>query len=77
MDMKKMEEELAQTLAEGEMEAQNAEEKARKRLPIQTEIRIQAHIDPVVEETKRFRKMAEEVDERYTRYDRLVKESKD
>jgi 23S rRNA A2030 N6-methylase RlmJ len=77
MDPKEMEEELVQKLTEGEMEKENADEAARKRLPIKTEIRIQAQIDPVVEETKQFRQMAEEVDDRYKRYDRLVNESED
>jgi uncharacterized protein (DUF342 family) len=72
MNGKKVEEELAQRLTEGTMEIQEAEENARKRLPIKTEIRIQAQIDPIVEETKQYRQMAEEVDERYQRYDKLV-----
>jgi 23S rRNA A2030 N6-methylase RlmJ len=77
MDIKKVEEELAQKLTEGEMETGDAEDKARKRLPIKTEIRIQAQIDPVVEETRQYRQMAEEIDERYKRYDQLVDESRE
>jgi len=67
MDAKKVEEQLAQTLTEGEMERVDASEAARKRLPLKTEIRIQAQVEPVVEETKLFRQMAEEVDDRYDR----------
>ncbi|PZE19488.1 hypothetical protein [Paenibacillus xerothermodurans] len=68
----KVEEQLAQRLTEGEMNAEDAEEAARRRLPVKTEIRIQAEIDPVVEETRRYRKMASEVDDRYAQYDRFV-----
>lgn len=67
MDVKKVEEQLAQTLTEGEMEQQDTTEAARKRLPIKTEIRIQAQVEPVVEETKLYRQMAEEIDNRYDR----------
>ncbi|MFE5317952.1 hypothetical protein ACFQ88_04480 [Paenibacillus sp. NPDC056579] len=67
MDAKKVEEQLAQTLTEGEMEQQDTTEAARKRLPIKTEIRIQAQVEPVVEETKLYRQMAEEIDNRYDR----------
>ncbi|MBP1991860.1 hypothetical protein [Paenibacillus eucommiae] len=72
MDAKELEEQLAKKLTAGEIENQDAEEAAVKRLPIKTEIRIQAQIDPVVEETKQYRKMAEEVDKRYSRYDKFV-----
>lgn len=68
---------MAQKLTEGQMEQEDTKEAARKRLPIKTEIRIQAQIDPVLEETRRFRQMASEVDDRYAKYDRLVNESKD
>jgi 23S rRNA A2030 N6-methylase RlmJ len=77
MDAKKVEEELAQRLTEGTIEMEEAEENARKRLPIKTEIRIQAQVDPIVEETKQYRQMAEEVDERYKRYDQLVNNSRE
>ncbi|GAA4868745.1 hypothetical protein GCM10023310_55520 [Paenibacillus vulneris] len=71
MDEKEWEEQLARKLTEGEMDTEDTEEAARKRLPIKTEIRIQAQIDPVVRETKLYRQMAREVDDRY---DRWVKE---
>jgi hypothetical protein len=76
MDSKKLEEELAEQLIESKIELEDAAEDARKRLPFKTEIRIRAQIDPVVEETRRYRRMAEEVDARYTRYDELADESK-
>lgn len=71
MDAKEWEEQLARKLTEGEMESEDTDEAARKRLPMKTEIRIQAQIDPVVQETKLYRQMASEVD---GRYDRWVKE---
>jgi hypothetical protein len=77
MDSKSLEEKLAEQLVESEIGLEDAAEDARKRLPVKTEIRIQAQIDPVVEETRRYRQMAEEVDTRYKRYDELVDESKD
>jgi 23S rRNA A2030 N6-methylase RlmJ len=75
VESRKLEEELAEQITETKIEADDAAEDARKRLPVKTEIRIQAQIDPVVEETRRFRQMADEVDERYARYDKLVDKS--
>ncbi|MNI17172.1 hypothetical protein D3C73_705320 [compost metagenome] len=72
MDAKELEEQLAQKLTAGEMDSLDAEDTARKLLPMKTEIRIQAQIDPIVEETKKYRKMAEEVDDRFARYDRWI-----
>ncbi|SEG45882.1 hypothetical protein [Paenibacillus sp. UNC499MF] len=76
MDAKEMEEQLIRKLTEGEMEEENKEESARKRLPAKTEIRIQATIDPVVEETRKYREMAEELDGRYDKYTHLLKENR-
>lgn len=73
---KELEEELVQKLTEGEMKQEDAEEAARKRMPIKIEIRIQTQMDPVVEETRRYRQMASEVDARYAKYDHLVEDSK-
>jgi len=74
MDSKKIEEELIQKLTEGEMHSEEPDEAAVKKLPHPTEIRIQAQIDPVVDETRKFRQMAREVDDRYAKYDSLVNE---
>ncbi|MFS0838392.1 hypothetical protein [Paenibacillus sp. 1P03SA] len=76
MDAKEMEEQLIRKLTEGEMEEENKEESARKRLPAKTEIRIQATIDPVVEETRKYREMAEELDGRYDRYTHLLEDKR-
>jgi len=62
------EEQLVRKLTEGEIAQEDTEEVARKRLPMKSEIRIQAQVDPVQEETKQFRKMAEEIDGRYDKY---------
>ncbi|MFD2613415.1 hypothetical protein [Paenibacillus gansuensis] len=64
---------LAEQLMEGEMEPADVSELARKRLLSRTEIRVQAKIDPIVEETRRYRELAKEVDGRYAAYDRFVK----
>lgn len=72
MDQRRLEEELAHTLQEGELKQVNTQEAARRRLPRKTEIRIQAETDPVVEETKQYRQMAEEVDDRYDKYNKFI-----
>lgn len=72
MDEKEFEKELTHKLISGELDHTDTEEAARKRLLRHTEIRIQAQTDPIVEETRHYRKMADEVDERYARYDRIV-----
>lgn len=68
-DREKVEAELAEALENGEMRRDNAQETARRKLPAKTVMRIQAQIDPVAEETKEYRKLAKEVDDRYSRYD--------
>ncbi len=68
MEPKDLEQELAQSLTEGELEKQDTGEAARRQLPVRTEIRIQAKIDPIVEETRKYRSMAKEIDQRYDRY---------
>ncbi|MFB7814094.1 hypothetical protein ACFC0X_07855 [Paenibacillus chitinolyticus] len=72
MDAKEMEEQLVRKLTEGEMKEEDREKSARKRLLAKTEIRIQATTDPVVEETRKYREMAEELDGRYDRYTHLL-----
>lgn len=72
MSQKEIEEELAQTLSEGDLIEVDTMETARRKLPAKTEIRVQAPIDPIVSETKQYRRMAKEVDERYARYDDFV-----
>lgn len=57
---------LLQTDEQGKEEV--SEEAVRKLLP-RYEVRIQTEHDPVAESTKRYREMAEEVDDRYSKYD--------
>jgi len=56
---------LAEKLIGGEPELADAEDEALRRLPPKWEIRIQTKHDPVAEETKKYREMAQEVDDRY------------
>ncbi|WP_166242746.1 hypothetical protein [Paenibacillus turpanensis] len=63
-----LERRMSEVLTEGEMEKADPSEAARRKLPHPPEIRIQAKFDPVAEETKRFREIAEEVDGRYDKY---------
>ncbi|WCK54929.1 hypothetical protein PP175_02630 [Aneurinibacillus sp. Ricciae_BoGa-3] len=67
-DKKKLEIEVSQMLTQGEMETADPEKAAVDNLPHRYEVRIQAQQDPIVEETKQFRKIAEEVDDRYNKY---------
>jgi hypothetical protein len=60
-----VEELLARKLAEGEPDVVNAQEEAVKRLSPRWEIRIQTERDPIAEETKAYRAIAEEIDDRY------------
>ncbi|ERI09937.1 hypothetical protein HMPREF0083_01969 [Aneurinibacillus aneurinilyticus ATCC 12856] len=65
---KKLEEEVAYLLTEGEMERRDPKKEAVDRLPAKYEVRIQTTQDLVVEETKLYRQMAEEIDDRYDKY---------
>ncbi|CAM3628122.1 hypothetical protein [Marinicrinis lubricantis] len=64
----KLEEQLSRALTEGEMERNDPKRAAIRQLPTKYETRTQAAFDPIVEETKRFRGMAKEIDDRYDRY---------
>lgn len=59
------EELLARKLTDDEPVSSNAEEEAVKRLSPRWEIRIQSNRDPIAEETKAYREIAQEVDGRY------------
>jgi hypothetical protein len=59
------EELLARRLTEGTPNDEVAEDEAVKRLHPRWEIRIQAERDPIAEETKAYRAMATEIDDRY------------
>ncbi|MBW5445659.1 hypothetical protein GE107_06220 [Cohnella sp. CFH 77786] len=56
---------LAERLTEGGPDRTDPEAEAVRKLPPRWEIRIQSERDPVAEETKLYRSMAKEVDDRY------------
>lgn len=63
-----MEQQLSELLTSDEADREDPEAEARKKLPPRYEIRVQAERDPIVEETKKYRKIAKEVDDRYDKY---------
>lgn len=63
-----VEAELHERLTAGEMDTEKPDEAVRRRIAPRTEIRIQTTLDPIVEETNRYRSIAEEVDDRYDQY---------
>jgi hypothetical protein len=65
LPLTEVEELLIQRLSEGDPQSADPDEAAVRALPPRWEIRIQTEYDPVAEETKIFRSMAREVDDRY------------
>ncbi|MET3547659.1 hypothetical protein ABID47_004275 [Paenibacillus favisporus] len=64
-----LERQLSDMLTEGELQQQqDREEKERELISPRYEIRIQTKMDPIVEETKIYRGMAKELDDRYDKY---------
>lgn len=68
MKDERMEEQLSKQLEEGDMIGVEPGRGAVERLSPRTEIRIRSERDPIVEETKLYRRMAEEADDRYDDY---------
>lgn len=68
-----LEAELHERLTAGEMDTEKPDEAVRRRIAPRTEIRIQTRLDPIVEETNRYRSIAEEVDDRYDQYMKRAK----
>lgn len=66
--MEELEEELSELLTEGELKDEDRERKEREQISPRYEIRIQTSLDPIVEETRLYRQMAEEIDDRYDDY---------
>lgn len=60
-----LEEQISELLEDGEMSRLDPQEAAARRLSPRWVIRIPAERDPIVDETIRYRQMAEEVDGRY------------
>ena len=69
----RLEAELHERLTAGEMESEEPNEAVRRRVAPRTEIRIQTTLDPIVEETSRYRSIAKEVDDRYDQYMKRAK----
>lgn len=68
-DREKLEKELSELLSEAEERSEEErQEETRKSLPHKYEIRIQTELDPIVEETLKYRSMAKEIDGRYDEY---------
>lgn len=66
---KDLERELSEMLTDGDyLSEEEQREEERRRLSPKYEIRIQTQLDPIVEETRKYRSMAEEIDDRYDEY---------
>lgn len=63
-----LERKLSELLQDGEMEQDDPKAKEIRQISPKYEIRIQTTLDPIVEETLRYRKMAYELDDRYDKY---------
>ncbi|CAH0118850.1 MULTISPECIES: hypothetical protein [unclassified Paenibacillus] len=74
MNEHEMERKITEILTDGEMKESDREQEQRKRIVPKYEIRIQTQLDPIVEETRKYRMMAQEIDDRYDRYMSRVKD---
>ena len=63
-----LERQLSELLTEGELEQRNEQEEGRRQISPKYEVRIQTELDPIVEETLKYRSMAKELDGRYDKY---------
>lgn len=63
-----LERKLSDMLVEGEMEQTDRTAKEIREISPKYEIRIQTTLDPIVEETLRYRKIGHELDDRYDKY---------
>lgn len=77
MNEHEMERKITEILTDGEMKEADREQEQRKRIVPKYEIRIQTQLDPIVEETRKYRMMAQEIDDRYDRYMSRVKDRGD
>ncbi|MEB3100867.1 hypothetical protein [Ferviditalea candida] len=70
--------EISEALTQGEMLPDDRQQAIRKNLSARYEVRIQAETDPIAEEIKQYRSIAEEVDDRYDSYmERAAKRQND
>lgn len=63
-----LERKLSEMLVDGEMEQGDRTAKEIREISPKYEIRIQTTLDPIVEETLRYRKIGYELDSRYDKY---------
>ena len=63
-----LERKLSDMLTEGEMEQGDRKAQEISEISPKYEIRIQTTLDPIVEETLRYRKIGRELDDRYDKY---------
>ncbi|WP_339317696.1 hypothetical protein [Paenibacillus sp. FSL R10-2734] len=63
-----LERKLSEMLIDGEMEQDDRTAKEIREISPKYEIRIQTTMDPIVEETLRYRKIGHELDDRYDKY---------
>ncbi|WP_139085047.1 hypothetical protein [Bacillus sp. FJAT-27264] len=63
-----LERKLSELLEDGEMEQTDRSAKEIRQISPKYEIRIQTTLDPIVEETRRYRKIGRELDDRYDKY---------
>lgn len=63
-----LERRLSEMLTEGDMEQGDSKAKQLREISPKYEIRIQTTLDPIVEETRRYRQIARELDDRYDKY---------
>lgn len=68
MDREQLERELAERLTDGQLTDEERAKRVKAKLSPKYEVRIQAELEPVVEETIRYRQLAKELDERYDRF---------
>ncbi|UQZ34737.1 hypothetical protein C2I18_15115 [Paenibacillus sp. PK3_47] len=63
-----LERKLSELLEDGELHQEDRKDKELRQISPKYEIRIQTTLDPIVEETLRYRKIASELDDRYDKY---------
>lgn len=63
-----LERKLSELLEDGELHQDDRKAKELRQISPKYEIRIQTTLDPIVEETLRYRKIAYELDDRYDKY---------
>ncbi|NDI35265.1 hypothetical protein [Chengkuizengella sediminis] len=76
MDKKKIEEKVTEVLTEGKYQSENVEDAAVDLINAKYEIRKQTELDPIVEETKKIRKVVKSDDQLYNEYMSSIKENK-